>query len=687
MEIFYQGYTLDFSSQNIFSPQDEDSANIDTTYRYNTLRFPSDPETANAYLQQVNIDVISVDEGNSVITVEAPTVNFSTTRQAGITLADRVGNAYGNTQSTTITVTTPDAAGVARNDLIRFLDDSGNVANCEVQNVLFRVTDVPTSTTFNVAVSANNVQSYDFTVDNPEVRFVNHGNTTISNNLSPSNNPEDSVVQLFSESKHRMITDPGQIEVISSSNPGVFPANVASNAVVVYDINENEDLRDQEQKTIFVELEPLPDLSNITITGDYFPIIDANVISGLNAVTPVLQIDLSSASTVTQVLSLVNASPVTVKIPSDTLIPVVEDIFPDITYVPGTTNQLILKQDPSYSSVSVGGLEFTVFEDLNTPTLSQLGIEERNYGRPEDTVRGKLEQWLNDVVGNRNINLFSRIMTIGTVIEDRGNVDVAVPATYTPYAELPNLNLNYTDSTEVYWPYTLLVDDVFKEVQFCDRTEASNFNYIVNYNYNESLFDKQLDRFNGSRGLLNLKNNIELLTRESSILFGERELTYAALFQVLILNEQDPNAPINNFVLESTRYNNFIIDYTIVDRNSTSNRYSRTGQMRVEVRDDIDTTDITLYDEYSSQYEINDPLLAPNSGVPGGTVGGINDYGNDESRIIEPKFRADFVDNGIRFFIEEQPLLDSLGAGITIHSINADLVLRYVYRRWSSTDI
>ena len=677
-------FTMDFASENVFSPKTE--ANADTTYRYNTLRFPSNPATANAFLQQVNIDVLTVDDANSIITIEVPAVGFSTTRTAAIKLANQVGNNYGNTQSTTITVTTPETAGVSRNDLIRFLDDSGNVANCEVQDVLFKVIDVPTTTSFNVAVSANNVQNYDFTVDNDQVRFVNHGNTTISADISPGNDPESSIVQLYSESKHRMITDPLAIEVLTSTNPAVFPANVSSNSYLRYDIDENEQLRDQDQKSIFIELNPTPGIANIAVTGDYYPVLDMGLLGDLTTVTPVLSIDLSGASTLNEVLALVNADLVTVKIDSVTDIPVVEDIFPSIGYVPGTTNELILKQDPSYSSVSVGGIEFTLFEDLETSTLSALGFEERNYGRPEDTIRGQLEQWLNDVVVNRNINLFSRVMTIGTQIVPQGNTTVAVPATYTPYTELPNLNPNYTDSLDSYLPYTLLVDDVFKEIQFCDRLEASNFNYIVNYNYNESLFDKQLDRLNGVRGLLNLKNNIEILTRESSILFGEREVTFPAAFQVLVLNEQEPNVPLTNFVLEATRYNTFIIDYTIVDRESNSNKYSRVGQMRVEARTDISTTDITVYDEFSSQYDIQDPPLAPNQG-PGATIGGAQDYSGNPDNIFEPKFGADIVDNGIRFFLEENQDLVALGADNTAHSVNTDLVLRYVIKRWSSTDI
>lgn len=633
-------FPMNFASENIFSPVNE-SGNVDTTYRYNRLLF-AETSNVDSYIQKVMLDVVDVDDANAVVTVEVPTVDFNTARDA---------NAVFTSGSNVITITTQNTTGVQEDDWVRIIDTSGDSANSELHDVIFQVVGNLTENSFDIELSnltiwpanldSNNNVVTSFTEDDSNIAFVNHGNI---NTFGGSGNIE-TTIQLFSPDTHFLETDPGSLRVLTDDNPYVFD-NVTDN-------NTDFSLsRDSELQTLFIQVTDMPDAGNLNITGTYLPTM-ANVFTNLSVI-PVLSVDLSSAGTVKQALSIVNTDTATIK---DTGTPVVRDLFPQIDLVPGTNNQLLVKQDPAYSSVSVGGLEFTLFEDPDTSTLATLALTPGRYGR-EETVRGKLERWLNDVVDDRDLNLFSRIMTIGTQTISGSNT--SVPATYT------------VDSAEVdnFDTYQLLIEEAFKEVQFCDRQEASNFNFLVNNAYSESLFDRALDQFEGARGLLNLKNNIELLTRESAILFGERELTFASPFEVIILNEQQPFTDISGFTIEAARYDTFFMDYSIVDADSDTNQYNRSGTLRVQINDV--TGNVTIYDEYTSYWNITSEPL--------------DNQDNPITAVYEPKFFAVYDNNSVKFQLEEYPFLVNAGADVTTHSLNTDLIIKYTYKRWSATD-
>jgi hypothetical protein len=688
-----QIYTFELSieADNVFSPVSE--SGVDTTYRYNRVRF-AEKSNVDSYIQKVACDVITVNNVTSEITVSVPTVIFDTARPATATLANRAGNYYGENgaNSSIITITVADTAGiqgrsddglgniVSAGDRIRILDDSGDPANCEIHDTVFEVLDTPTATTFNVRISNSTIYSGNldsggnvvtsFTRDYDNIKIVNHGN---ANNMSGS---VDNVIQLYSPYKHGMEIDPGNVRILSA-DPDVF-VSTPLDTEYDFDTNGGDILRDQAQKTVFIEIDTMLPANQLDVSGGFLPYLEASY-ADLSA-TPVLSVDLSTATTVRDALAIVNKDLVTIKTVSGT--DIVSDIIAQLELIPGTTNQLMIKQDPSYSSVQVGGLEFTLFEDQTTPTLSVLGFDARVYNRENDTVRAKLERWLNKVAGSRNLNLFSRVMTIGRTLEQRGATVVGVPTTYTDYRDLSNINLG--DNITPYKTYPVLIDEVFKEIQFCDIREASNFNFIVNNAYAESLYDRNQDRFRGVRGLLNLKNNIELLTRESGILFGERQVTFSSPFDLVILKEKPANEYIEGFSFELNRYDSFIIDYTISDDNDPFNKYSRTGEIRVQVRPDIipGQTSVTFYDNYSSQWEINNPPLnSLNQPVLNATS-----FPDGLYSVFEPKFNADYIDGGIFFYMLEYSELLDQGAQNTAHSINADLVIRYAYRRTSSLE-
>jgi hypothetical protein len=693
---------LVFASENVFSEITE--ANADTTYRYNRITF-AENSNVDLYIQKSASEVIGVDESNSTITFEVPGVDFEVQRDATVSLTtSRVGNQFGNANSEVFITVTMDTAGILPGDYVRVLDTSGNVANCELHDICFQVQEQGfTSGSFeivltdadaervhpnNAAFVAGNVS---FTENNDSVAIVNHGGIDAFGGLGFG--VVDEVVQLYTPKRHFFEVDPGNVYFLNAVP--ITPVNVelAYATEYSYDVDNSTALRDQDQKTILVRQAPgqnqFEDF-NFIITGEYFPEMPASI-SNLAAI-PVLAINLSSAITVRDALAIVNTPTATVKVTGSS--PLVEDLFPQLDFLPGTTDQLILTQDPSVTSIGTGGIEFRIFDDPDTDTLQTLGFEARRYGRQTDTVRAKLEQWLNKVVADKNQNIFSRVMTIGSVPGFIGPNQVPLPITYTDYELLPNLNppLGGVDArpsniVEPYKMYRVLIDEVFQEVQFCSRQEASNFNTIVNRLYTESLFDRRLDRFEGTRGLLNLKDNIEILTRESSILFGEREVTFSAPFALSILNEQPPFVGIQGFSLETAIYNAFIIDYSIIAINNPLNQYSRIGTMYVESRgaaEQLNDPDaVIIKDEYASQWDINSPPI-DGSSVPIGPSEGLPPNG---FLIYEPKFGVRYTSGRIEFFLEEYPELLLRGAAVTTHNINADLAIKYSVRRWSSTDV
>ena len=167
-------------------------------------------------------------------------------------------------------------------------------------------------------------------------------------------------------------------------------------------------------------------------------------------------------------------------------------------------------------------------------------------------------------------------------------------------------------------------------------------------------------------------------------------MTFSAPFAVTILNEQPPFDAIQGFNLESSIYNAFIIDYSIIAINNDQNGYSRIGTMYVESRgaaEDLNLAEaVIIKDEYASQWEINSPPL-DSSNIPIGPVapGGVQAPGN--FLIYEPKFGVRYNNNSIEFFLEEYQDLVFRGADVTTHNINADLAIKYSIRRWSSTDV
>lgn len=598
------------AESDIFQPVTE-SGNIDLTYRYNRAQFTNSNSGTPNYLYNKMFDVSATSDTS--ISVNIPETDYVITRPGSAVLAEATDNGYSNdanAQSTIITITGV-ADGIARDDWVRIVDATGTPADCELHGTVFQVVAV-TDNSFNVrldSIFAGNTTP-DFTADIAEIYYINHGNQA---------NIVNSTYQLYSENHGLTITE---ANIIVTEKQSVNDLQV--------DTEYSVSLANQ-SNTFFVDAPVATDDEIATgFSGKWTP--ELSVPTGI-AVTPVLSINLSANTSVSEVVATVNKSLVQVE-PAGANV----QIFPYIDYLPESNNQaLYLTQRPAYSSVEVGGLEFTLFEDRNTPTLSELGLQSGAYTRENNTVKAKLERWMDSLVRNRDINLFSRVLLGGD-----------------SYAGITKDGL-FSD-------YNLTIDKTFGELLFCSRAEAADFNYITNSAYSESVYDRAEDDRDGTRGLVNLKNNLEVQTREAAT-SGQKVTTFTSLENQLIL--QGDSAGDTVVALEASLYDSFIVEYSIAEDSGQINKYSRIGTMQVSARTDFTNSAdaVILRDQFSSQWDVNhsDP-------------------------IVEPKFGARLVNGQVQIFLESQyrdPSNPAPGDVIT-YSIGSNLRIKYIYKRWLS---
>lgn len=605
-------------------------------YRYNRVYLES--SDSSEYLHNKVFDIVTAAGGGSV-TVQIPSISYNITRSAQANIAPiniYSGNGFTDTSpSQTIIRFTTDAEGVNTNDYVRIIADTDitgqDPANCELHDTIFRVNS-SSSTYFDVNIDTGNVAGNtipNFTANIAGVKFVNHGADV------------SGVTDVFqlSAPRHGLTTSTANVQFVSEDNP-IPSADWRSGDFGTIDIG-----RVTSNTVILTGVSYSPISGNVFsgagsseytpgISGTFRPVLNSSY-STIDA-TPVLAIDLSGNTTVKDVLTTVNKPKVETKSGGTEHI-----VFPLLDYLPksdGTKNQLYLSTKSSYSSVAVGGIEFGVFND-SANTASKLGLTQGTYTRQNNSVKAKLEQWMNNLVNNREVNLFSNILSGGSLY-----------STLTPN--------HFND-------YIMTIDGTFGEVLFGSRQEASDFNYIVNSAYSESKYDRAEDNLEGTRGLINLKNNLEIQTRESASQ-GEKITTFTSLEGASILQSDDHTSTV--FTLDASRYNTFKLDYSMVESPvGGSNKYMRLGSIDITIRSDYADPGnaVILNDTFSSHWEVShsDP-------------------------VVEPKFTAEVDGSTINIKMEQQfrdPTnpnpLDKV-----VHTLDTGLKFKYIYSRWSSTD-
>lgn len=364
--------------------------------------------------------------------------------------------------------------------------------------------------------------------------------------------------------------------------------------------------------------------------------VDSNIIpEGNFVVRPVLSIDLSGQSAVKNAIPVINKEIVTLNAGSANEI-ANTSVFPYMNFLPqtdGTNNAVYLTSKASFTSIGTYGVDFRIHND-SANTATTLGLTESLVDK-STSVKAKLEDWLNGIVVNRDVNLFTNVFTGGAI-----------------YAESAN-NLSQ---------YNLIIDSTNGEILFCDRPESEHFNRMVNKAYNESSTDRLEDSEQGIRGLLNLKNNLELQTREAAV-SGQSITSYTIPESETIPSTVAPDDEVFRLGLDT--YNTFSIDYSIVENDNSGTEYMRTGTMLITAR--IDKT----FGDANSAIVFRDTFSSLTDGVSG--------------TVVEPKFQASVIpaEQVAVFSFEGQP--NPLGGADIAHNLGTSLKFKYVINRWSST--
>jgi len=588
--------TFNVQGQNILSAVTDTDA-----YAYNRVQLKNTSNTS-LFFNDALFDVNSANAANAIINLIPNDFTLERPVSANVVSLPAIS-------SNVVISLSGDTEGVRENDYVRIIDE--NLSNINNQIFLVRdvnadriIVDTGNVVTANVGVVVNsNVSSASYINHGPgETNIdVNFQVITSNNSLSPTG--IDSEVS----------------DIIVTQASGMFGINVSySISSLTSDITDN---------TFFLLNYPgsLVDFASLDITGQWIPELQTTYTSAGFTATPVLAIDLSGNTSVRQAIASINNNSVSIPAVSSSE----QDLFVEVNELPTSDNTtaIYVTQDPGYSSVDVGGIEFSLFNDAND-TLTTLGLTAGEYTRDNATVRAKLERWMHTVSQSRDFNLFTTIMNTGT--------------SYANSSLVPNFQT-----------YSLTEDDTFDEIYFGSREEAADFNYIVNSSYSSLIYNRNADNFDGSRGLVNLRNNIELITRDSSEILPRRQ-TYVDLEEVEILVTDDDTT--NIVVLDVDDINAFIIEYSINDFGEALEKYSRVGTMHLSGRADFNTLDaVIINDTFSSQYEE----------IPA-------------SPLIEPLFEPVLENNKIIFRMK----LQTAGSFTGVHNLGIPLRMRYALRRW-----
>ncbi len=649
-------YVVTFSSSNDAGKFQTEAAS--GVYKYDSMMFIGGAGNDDEYLHRARFGVAGV--SGSAVTIAMPSLPYTISRSASANVEvdpNFPGNGFTNASPTTCVIRIYDntlkAGEVQAGDHVRIIDNLGNAGACELHDTVFKVVSSKVGSHFTVRVDTNDIlagnSNVTFTsnIAHDGIKYVNHGSSASDVNTT---------IQV--QSKAHGI-GPG-ISAVRISGPAVFPLGSPPTA---YDIKSSAS--DITEDTFYVENYPFNMSTAATLltesgAGGTISNGDAGVrpISSLTfgstsfKAVPVLNIKLSSNTTVESAIVTVNKN--LVEIAGSNV-----QIYPQMNWIPqddGAKNAVYISQRPAYSSVATGGLEFTLFEDKKVNTLSVLGLEDKLYDRANNTVKAKFEQWLNSTVNSRDVNLFSNVF----------------PGDSSTYATLS------PKSTNMSTQYSLSIDNTFNEITFGSREEAGIFNNITNRIYGTSLYDKLLDSNKGSRGLVNLKNNIEISTREAAT-FGNKVTSFNSMEQTVLI-PGDNGIPgvgavtqsqlsaaklVASFDASST-YNVFKVDYSISESASASaNKYIRAGVWTIAGRSDFtDQANAVIFnDSFSSHSEIT----------------------THTNQLVEPKFRAQMDSSGlIKIFLVNDQLEAESNTNIT-HNLGVQLKVKYVQDRWSAT--
>jgi hypothetical protein len=628
-------------------------------YKYDSMMFVGQAGYDDEYLHRAKFAVSGV--GGSAVTIAMPALPYTVSRSASANVeVDPVfpGNGFTNSSPTTCVVriydSTLKADEVKANDYVRIIDNLGDAASCELDDTLFKVVSTKVGSHFSIRIHADDILTSNanvtFTANIAAggIKYVNHG--SVEGNVNTT-------IQVQSK-EHGIGIGTSNVHIRGATT--VFPIGSPATA---YDIKSIAS--DITEDTFYVENYPHLMATSATLITEsgaggliaasaegIMPQSELTFSSTAFKAVPVLGINLSGNTTVESAIVTVNKNLVEISGAN-------VQIYPQLNWIPQddeVKNAVYISQRPAYSSVSTGGLEFTLFEDKTVETLSVLGLDAKLYDRANNTVKAKFETWLNSTVNSRDVNLFSNVF----------------PGDSTTYAILN------PKSTNISTQYSLAIDNTFNEITFGSREESGIFNNIVNRIYGTSLYDKLLDTNKGTRGLVNLKNNIEISMREVAT-FGNKVISFEGMEQVILIpgdNGIPGTGAVTSVILNAAKlvasfdsgstYNVFKVNYSISEiAGAAANKYIRTGVWTIAGRHDFtdQANAIVFNDSFSSHSEIT----------------------THSNNLVEPKFRAQMDNTGlIKVFLVNDQLEAETNTNIT-HNLGVQLKVKYIQDRWSAS--
>ena len=550
-----------------------DSGDFSTTPPNNTINLGGTNHwlTSNAWL------ISSIDNGNNTVTADIADFGYTHFPVSSVIVGSSASD---------ITVSGPLTEGIVaagsgtNGHFLKMV--TGNVS---VDAMFFRVKTYATgSTNFNGEIWANNSGTFqEITSFLPtasadaiaeEVRtnmtdYVNwgYGKLDGTGNVIPASG---NVVQVYSKfSNYNNTNGYANITVANSNNPSQMSNGVKDINEYLEDVLalEGESWSPSTQNTFFIKSD-----TGVTsnVTFDHYPnFFNSSVDTSGFTQDKTLSFDLSSATTLEQVVGIVNSS-------SD---------WPLLQLVPGETdefgnpNMVMLTLNPASTSV------YTSFEIVpdECGTAEKLGLTFGSYDET-NTYKANLENWFADLLLQPDCPIINTV-EVGTLYSDDVTTNVLIG-----HYELP-------------------FDETFQELNFASREEALAFNAVVNNLY----FKRSTSDI---RGLVNIKSNLEIELK-TGLTIGDKTVTYVDMNgaeQAIPAGPATPsptNIPsgswddVEGASFNTSDYDSYVLEYTIREagfESAPGDGYQKVGTLHIVGRQDFNSgTGSVVYQDYSSE--------------------------------------------------------------------------------------
>ena len=439
------------------------------------------------------------------------------------------------------------------------------------------VAQIPTNTAaYTRSVTSKdsgNANTISMTVQDSDLISVGDGITFLNNNSSNAKIDNGVVTAVTPATKSVTVNGLTAGATIGAGNMFVTHGDNNSSNVIVYSVNHGFD------KTENVNVagngsfsSSMAVTSNCEASANAFSVTTSSAVTSGNngiTITPVL---VNGTTSVTPVI-VTDVSNITITNGTDvgTVVARVNALnkWPKLNKVPNSDNQLYLTHAESFQKQPEWYDGFRIHSD-SAYTQDKLGLTVGNYSKSDSTIKSKLETWMSEALAEPKFNYFTKVYV------GQGNTGI------------------FANSITNFSSYSLTIDEDLKEATFGSREEARDFAEICNNVY----FTSQQSGLTGyNKGLLNLKTNIELLTRDA-LEAGEASTAFASPESIGIPTSTGNNVLTN---LDPDAYNTFFIEYSMKDTSSASNEnYARVGTVMFGA--DKDQQVAFVNDQYSDSH-------------------------------------------------------------------------------------